>query len=102
MQKASISSLLFRREVVLSRNLDAGEVLLVSSPSFVFFMWAMTFFAILTLFFLFTFDYARRVKVSGVLVYEDGVSRVYTSNDGIIVKKFVTEGSQVKAGDPLF
>ncbi|MCP1573951.1 membrane fusion protein [Herbaspirillum rubrisubalbicans] len=93
---------LFRPEANSSGNQDMGEALPLVSPSLTAIVFLLSFFCLAVLVFLFSYDYVRRVRVQGRLVYDEGVVRVYAPVDGIITKKFVTEGHHVKEGEKLF
>jgi membrane fusion protein len=46
--------------------------------------------------------YTKRSTVSGQLVPDTGLLKVYPPQSGIVLKKLVTEGQNVTQGDPLF
>jgi membrane fusion protein len=47
-------------------------------------------------------QYSRRETVSGIVSTGLGPARMYAPAIGTVVKRFVDEGADVKAGDPLF
>jgi membrane fusion protein len=48
------------------------------------------------------FGFTRKETVSGMLVPERGVIRLATPQAGIVSRLYVSEGQQVRAGDPLY
>lgn len=46
--------------------------------------------------------YTRRVNVSGEITTYPRAANVYSSVQGVIIKQFVTEGQEVKLGDPIY
>lgn len=46
--------------------------------------------------------YTRRVNVTGEISTYPRAANVYSSVQGVIVKQFVTEGDQIKVGDPIY
>src|SRR5450755_1580869 len=99
---SAVPQALYRDEALAARRSDTNVVLRFASPSFRLIAWFLTAMAIITLVFLFTFDYAKRIRVSGRVVYDEGIAHVYPLTDGVVAKKLVEEGSRVNAGDPLF
>ncbi len=55
-----------------------------------------------TLIFASTASYARKERVTGYLVPQDGLARVASPRPGIVSALMVSDGDLVAAGDPLF
>ncbi|MET0985945.1 MAG: HlyD family efflux transporter periplasmic adaptor subunit [Steroidobacteraceae bacterium] len=47
-------------------------------------------------------EYTRKARVSGYLAPSTGLIKVYAPTAGTLIEKHVTEGQQVRKGDPLF
>jgi membrane fusion protein len=52
--------------------------------------------------FLFTGEYTRKVRVSGVLVPDGGVIRLVAPQEALLAERRVADGARVRAGDVLF
>jgi membrane fusion protein len=93
---------LFRSQVLAERKTQwLGTVLIKPRPShrlFAAFAMSATA-AILAL--LFFANYAKKAHVSGWLVPEQGMVRVFASQPGVMTKVFVKEGDQVRKGQSL-
>lgn len=94
---------LFRDEVVQAQNeRGLGDVLVTLSPSISLF----TAIAVLILIALIAFaslgHYTRKAHVSGYLVPDRGLIKMYAPAAGVLIEKRVAEGEDVKAGDTLF
>lgn len=48
------------------------------------------------------FSYTKKQRVAGVLLPDKGVIKIYSPQAGLIKNIFISEGSHVKTGDPLF
>lgn len=94
---------LFRQDALLQQQQKFyGAILLARPLSFSF---LTGFFALVVvaigLFFL-CFGFSRKEVVSGVLLPEQGLIRVYTPQAGMLVERKVKNGQQVAQGDVLF
>lgn len=79
-----------------------GDILLIRPLSYKILSLAATICA-LSIVLLFTFgSYTKRSSVTGHLVPNGGLLRIYATQTGIIQKKQVTEGQQIRSGDVLF
>jgi membrane fusion protein len=97
-----VNQSLFRHEVLAERQTQwLGTVLLAPQLSHCLF----TAFAVLTtaaiLALLFFADYTRKARISGWLVPQQGLMRVFAPQAGVVTALYVTEGIQVRKGDPL-
>lgn len=59
-------------------------------------------FLTLLILFLFLADYTRRIEVNGEVITLPHAVNIYSPDQGYISKVFVSQGDQVKAGDPLY
>lgn len=92
---------LFRKEVTEGRS-NLGEVIIASPPSLrISSMVAVAIVLIITLFICF-FSYTKKQRVSGVLMPDKGVIKIYSPQAGLIEKMYVKEGDKVNEGDTLF
>ena len=94
---------LFRDEAIRSaRTQTHGAIVLIGPPSFS----TLTATAVLSagaiVGFLFFGSYTQRSTVSGQLISEAGLARVYAPQPGIVLERHVVEGQSLKAGDTLF
>jgi len=94
--------MLFRKEALQSgTQKDLGSVIVVSPPSLrVASACALLFCIVLVLFMTFA-SYTRREAVTGVLVPEGGLIKVFAPQVGVVQDLLVTEGQQVQAGATL-
>ncbi|WP_313068539.1 HlyD family secretion protein [Atlantibacter hermannii] len=92
---------LFRKEVAQGRS-NLGDVIIISPPSLrISSLVAMMIVIVITLFICF-FSYTKKQRVSGVLMPDKGVIKIFSPQAGLIEKIFVKEGDKVKEGDTLF
>ncbi len=93
---------LFRQEVQTEQsNRLQGEVSITQLPAFSWLAALLTVIVLLSLLFLFSAEYKRKETVFGLLQPQQGVNRLTLSQSGIVAKVWVSEGQQVKAGQPL-
>ncbi|AGO56069.1 microcin H47 secretion protein MchE [Serratia plymuthica 4Rx13] len=68
--------------------------------------WAMAglcfFFIVAFLSFIIAGTYTRRVNVTGEISTYPRAANVYSGVQGVVVKQFVTEGQEIKSGDPIY
>ena len=94
---------LFRSEALQSRQQKLlGEILLVRPLPFTLLTAGLAAIAIIVILFFCFASYTSRVSVSGYLVPDLGVVKVFPQQAGIIIEKKVNEGQMVKQGDVLF
>jgi membrane fusion protein len=102
LQPAPDRSPLFRHEVMAERETQAlGTVLLAPSLPlrFVALLAALATFAVVGL--LVFGEYTRTARVSGWLVPQQGLLRIYATQPGVVARLHVEEGAPVRAGKPL-
>lgn len=94
---------LFREEAIANKSRKLhGSILLTrtwSNTALAIFLCVIV--ASLIVFALF-FGFARKATVTGIVVPTKGVNRILSPQSGTIAKLSVTEGHEVKIGDPLF
>lgn len=94
---------LFRKEALEGvRPKTFGEIVLVGPASFRVLAGLAAVSAVLVLAFLFLGSYTKRSTVSGQLVPDAGVARIYPPQPAIVLEKRVSEGQRVKPGDVLY
>ncbi len=93
---------LFRQEVQAEQsNRLQGEVSITQLPAFSWLAALLTVIVVLSLLFLFSAEYKRKETVFGLLQPQQGVNRLTFGQSGIVSKVWVSEGQQVKTGQPL-
>ena len=93
---------LFRQEVQAEQsNRLQGEVSITQLPAFSWLAGLLTVIVVLSLLFLFSAEYKRKETVFGLLQPQQGVNRLTLGQSGIVAKVWVSEGQQVKTGQPL-
>jgi membrane fusion protein len=93
---------LFRPEVLAERQTQwLGTVIVKPRPSHRWFALfsAAAAFGLLAL--LFGATYARKAHVSGWLVPDQGVARVFAAQSGVVTRFLAREGEEVRKGQPL-
>lgn len=94
---------LYRTEALNARQVKwLGEIVLIRPVSFSFLCALAGGLAVAVLIFLFFGTYTKRTTVSGQLVPDLGLVKVYVPQYGIVAKKNVVEGQAVKRGDVLY
>ena len=94
---------LYRTEALNARQVKSlGEIVLIRPVSFSFLCALAGGLAVAVLIFLFFGSYTKRTTISGQLVPDLGLVKVYVPQYGIVVKKNVVEGQIVKRGDVLY
>jgi len=95
-------SLLFRQEALDNKKQRLwGEVVLIQPFSFYLLTGAVTIVVIVIAIFLIYGTYAQRENVSGYLLPDKGLVKVYATNSGLITDVHVAEGDHVNKGDLL-
>ncbi|MEE9356683.1 MAG: HlyD family efflux transporter periplasmic adaptor subunit [Methylococcaceae bacterium] len=96
-------SALFRQEALDNqRERLWGEVILTQPLSFYLITGAVTVVVIFIAAFLLYGTYARRENVSGYLVPDKGIIKIYATQSGLVTTTHVVEGDHVSKGDLLF
>lgn len=94
---------LFRQEALDNQKQRLwGEVILIQPLSFYLITGAVTVVVLVVAAFLIYGTYARRENVSGYLVPDKGLVKIYANQSGLITAVHVEEGDQVSQGDLLF
>ena len=94
---------LFRQEVFESqRNRYYGSVSINTPPHYS--VLTLGFVVLITCVFLFLLfgEFSEKFIVNGYLESTLGVARVYPNKNGVIVRRYIKQGEQVKKGDILF
>lgn len=94
---------LFRPESLQSRaQAWLGRPVVISRiPIIAFALFSITFVLAMAFFVSFA-DYTRRVRVSGMILPQDGLTRVTAPQSGWVTGLRVSEGQQVRRGDVLY
>jgi|SRR5947209_970702 len=93
---------LFRSEVLLERQTPLlGKVLLEPRASQALLVRVSAALGIAVVAFLIFGSYARKARLSGVLVPIQGLARIVAPQAGVVTDIFVSEGAKVKKGAPL-
>lgn len=93
---------LFRAEVLAERQAPLlGKILLEPRASQSMLVAVSMVLGLAVVVFLFVGSYARKARVSGVLVPTLGIARVVAPQAGVVTEIFVSEGAVVKKGQPL-
>ena len=94
---------LFRQEALDNRKERLwGEVVLTQPLSFYLITAVVTIVVVLIAVFLIYGTYARRENVSGYLLPDKGLVKIYATQSGLVTEVHVDEGNQVNKGDLLF
>src|SRR5438874_9210258 len=93
---------LFRREVLAERQTQwLGTVLLEPRTSSSLAVTVAIAAAAMVLALLFFGSFTRKAHISGWLVPEQGLVRIFASQTGVVTRLYVREGMQVTKGTPL-
>src|SRR3954470_14751147 len=93
---------LFRSEVLAERQTPLlGKVLLEPRPSQSLLVRVSVALGVAVLAFLMFGSYARKARLSGVLVPVHGLARIVAPQAGVVTDIFVSEGARVTKGTPL-
>ncbi|MES2130100.1 MAG: HlyD family efflux transporter periplasmic adaptor subunit [Pseudomonadota bacterium] len=97
------SSPLFRSAATSANSVKwLGAIVLTRPISFPVLTALALSFAIIVIGFLILGSYTQRSGVAGFLAPDVGMIKVYTSQVGIVEKKFVSEGQEIHQGDVLY
>lgn len=96
------SAQLFRSEVLVERQSQwLGTVLLAPQPSHRCFVLFATLAAAAVVGLLFTANFTRTARISGWLMPQEGLVRVFAPRPGVVTALYVKEGVEVRKGDRL-
>jgi membrane fusion protein len=94
---------LFRTSALNAAKVKSlGEIVLIRPVSFSILTLLVASMAILLICFMILGSYTKRSTVSGQLVPDVGVLKVYVPQPGVILEKHVREGQRVKKGELLY
>jgi membrane fusion protein len=94
---------LYREDALRAKQIGwLGEVVLLRPISFAFLSGAAAALASLVVIFMCWGSYTKRVTVSGQLIPDLGLIKVYAVQSGIVAKKNAREGQVVKQGEILY
>lgn len=94
---------MFRQEAIENRKMKwRGRALLLPGIPFWLLSGLCLFFIIAFLTFVIVGSYIRRVNVVGEISTYPRAANVYSRVQGVVVKKFITEGQNIQAGDPIY
>ncbi|MBN2420439.1 MAG: HlyD family efflux transporter periplasmic adaptor subunit [Deltaproteobacteria bacterium] len=94
---------LFRKQAVdHQREKLYGDIILTQPISYYVLAAFLVGITIIAIFFLVTHSYARKEKVAGIIVPQQGMVPVFPPQAGILTELNVTEGLPVKYNDELF
>jgi len=95
---------LFRQEAIEFQRgqREFGDIALLQPVSTKLLVWLLTAVVTIAIVFLCFAQFSRKQTVSGFLVPAAGTLKVFPTREGVVTAVYVTEGQQVKAGDPLF
>ena len=96
-------SALFRPAALAAKQTSwLGEIVLIRPLSFTFLTAFAAVFAAIVVLFLCWGGYTKRSTVTGQLVPDAGLVKVYTQQPGVVLEKRVVEGQYVRRGDVLY
>lgn len=94
---------MFRQEFLENRKmLWRGRALLLPGIPPLLVIFVCIIFLTVFITFVITGSYTRRVNVSGEITTWPRPINIYSSVQGVIVKKFVTEGQEIRKGEPVY
>lgn len=93
---------LFRPQVMAERQTQwLGTILLKPKVSSFVFLAAAVVAAVVIVSLLFFGSFTRKAHISGWLMPERGLARIFAPQSGVVMQLFVAEGAKVAAGAPL-
>lgn len=96
-------SSLYRREALdAQKAAPYGKIVLIQPPSLVILTVMAVSFALVIGLFFFLGSYTRRSTVSGQLLPDAGLIKIYSPLTGVVLERHVQENQQVQPGDVLF
>ncbi len=94
---------LFRQQAITHQQQKLyGTILLARPLSFAVLTALFVLIAIAIVVFFFSFGFARKETVAGVLLPQHGVIRIYPLQTAVVVERKVVDEQAVREGDPLF
>lgn len=96
-------SQLYRKEALeAQRTTPYGKIILIQPPYFGLMTALSTAFAVAIVLFFANGSYTRRSTISGQLLPDAGLIKIYSPRSGIVLERRVREDQHVAAGDVLF
>ena len=94
---------MFRSDALKSRQVSwLGDISLARPLSFTFMTAVSACFCLLVVLFFIFGSYTKRSTINGELVPDHGMVKVYSPQQGVLLKRYVSEGQVVRSGDVLF
>ena len=94
---------LFRQEVIEDkRNKNYGSVLINTPVHYMPITIGLSILVFLVFLFLLLGEFSEKFIVTGYLESTKGIARVYPHKNGVIVRRYIKQGDNVKKGDKLF
>lgn len=94
---------MFRQEAINNKkNKWRGQAILLPGIPYWIIAGLCLFFISAFLTFVITGTYTRRINVTGEISSSPRAAIIYSANQGIVVKQFVTEGQKIKVGDSIY
>lgn len=84
-----------------SQKLEGDLIITQPTPMYFLTGFLAVIFLLLFLFLMFS-NYIKKERVSGYLVPDKGVTKIYSPLNGMISELYISQGDRVKKGDPLF
>lgn len=91
----------FQKQKGSIQKLDGDLIIAQSTPMYVLTGFLVIVFFVLLLFLMFS-DYIKKERVSGYLVPDQGITKIYSPINGMISELYISQGDRVNRGDPLF
>src|SRR5436190_23416709 len=93
---------LFRQEALdYKRDTWLGDILISRPTSFAYLAWLFFIISLATLAYLIWGEYTKKARVTGYLVPDQGLIKIYVQQPGTITELRIKEGQGVKKGDVL-
>lgn len=94
---------IYRPSAIIAKQTEwLGDTVLLRPISFSFLTAFAMILAIMVMIFLFYSTYTKRSTVTGQLIPDLGLVKVYVPQPGVVLQKRVVEGQAVKQGDVLY
>lgn len=90
----------YREKAFSGQKLEGDLIIAQPTPMYFFTGFLMIFFFVLLLFLVLS-NYIKKERVSGYLVPDKGVTKIYSPLNGMISELYISQGDRVKKGDPL-
>ena len=101
-EKSETTSLFRQQALEAQKTTGYGRILLIRPASFTVLTSVSVLLGLLVVALFYFGSYTRRTPVVGQLVSAQGLVRVYAMQSGVVVRRHVIEGQQVRQGDVLY